>query len=910
MSEREPLLPTHAKNLRKEAAQYGSQLKRDAKRTSARYGIDPEDPVASIREAAPSREKLFHIAQLIGAVKAGKLPSQQQISGWIELILSSPVLDERSVAGSTRLSQQGAKVIQDLKGLLACVERIGESKNSDNKIQKFIWQTTQASADVTSEGRLSIDLPSSSTLGADGLGAEAQQDARRILNNVKQMGQLMLTSSEFRNLLADIQFLLRDLTADAASEAARKAGQAEGKIRPSERERKSRGEEIEIRAPTKKDVKAAAERAKGAVREAGTAGEGAAKWLDEHTPDDAKDEFVERVRDVIARVQQDSDFKDALNAIYSIGNKWIDIVQSVAEKAKEKTDVDVEAPEVEANANLREAVDLLTEILETFSGRSLNPVKDSFGKISEHVRAIYEGEASKETKELREFIEDVQSYIDRALNQDGFIQSNRASRQASELYDRAQSMLKASGKDANKELNKLKKDFDECMDEVTTFFEGFEEDSELNELGRRVEKLGDDLKVIDLRASFSAGGGGLPGFLSSLRQEGGALIRDLVEVMVPRVLEEIEEVPFPRMEWVSREADIVIDDLSLRGSTISLLPDRVRVVNRNELTLEQRRSSFGSQMDAHVYLEVDGLRVKAADVAYYIHKKTGWVGWEDYGLLDLDLGGRDGTKFVVKLSTADEEDSESFFKVEQVSVDMSSFKCKVRQTKHWLLNFFLMPFVRPTLRKVVQQLLEKQIAGWLQNSDRWLWGVQQRAKVINNYSKLAVAEGKGISAKAYTKAIFSPDSDAFSPYGSSSRRGATHTEVGLAEGVVVEGVDEGFKLAIGASYSKQLLPGRGGPFSYAQRRMREYEELERSVREGVRQVKESVEEAREGAKEAVEEVRQGAKEAAEEAKKGAKQVKKEAKKAEREADREERRSRRQNGWQSNVFDVQEGQHDE
>lgn len=904
-SEHEPLLPTHAKQARQRAEQYGSQAARDAKATARQYGVDPDNLGEQARQIAPSRQSLARIAQMVGAVKAGKLPSQKQLNQFIEAVMSSPVLDERNVAGSTRLSQQGAKVLQDIKGILACIERIGESKNGDDKIQKFIYQTSQASVNVTDEGGISAKLPTSSSVGADGLLDEAKKDSSKALGEIQQIGSLLLTSKAFRDLLADIQFLLRDLTADAAATAAQKAGGAESKLRPSDEERKKRGDAVEVRAPSKKDLDQAKEQAKRGAKQAQdnlqSSAQQAAKWLDEQTPDDVKDEFLERVKQVVDAVERDPDFKKALNGLYGIANKWTDIVQDVATKAKEQTDVDIDTPEAEANENLREAFQQLKEILETFAGRSLEPVEKSVSGLLEHAKEIYDNESSKESKELREFIEDVKSFIDRALNEDGFIQTNRSNRMASDLYDRAQKLFNATGKEANKQLSKLRGDFDDSLDEISTFVHGLEDDAELRELAQRIEKLGTDINIIDFQRIFNSGSQGIFNLFTDLRDSAGGLVRDTVEVIVPRLINEIQSIPFPRIEFISREADVVIDDLSLTASTASFVPDRVRVINRNDLTLDQRRSSFGSNFDASLYLEIEGLRVKAADVAYYINKKTGWIGWEDYGFLDLDLGGRDGTSFVVKLENADEDDAESYYKVKRVSVNMSSFKVKVRQTKHWFLNFFLMPFVRPVLRKVVQQLLEEQIKTWLQNQDRSLWAAQQRAKVINSYSKTAIKSGQGISTKAYLKAIFAPDSDAFEPYGKKTQQ--PRTDVGLAEGFRVQGPNDEFKLAIGASYSKQLLPGKGGPFRYAKEKMEEYKYIEDSVKQGVKMVREGAEELREGGREAVQQVREGVQGLEGDAKKAGGKAKQEAQKLSGEAGKQEREERRESGWRSDVFDL-------
>ncbi len=184
--------------------------------------------------------------------------------------------------------------------------------------------------------------------------------------------------------------------------------------------------------------------------------------------------------------------------------------------------------------------------------------------------------------------------------------------------------------------------------------------------------------------------------------------------------------------------------------------------------------------------------------------------------------------------------------------------------------------------------------------DRALWAAQQRAKVINSYSRTALRQGQGISASAYLKAIFSPDTDAFEPYGRKTKQ--PHTEVGLAEGFRVQGPHDEFKLAIGASYSKQLLPGKGGPYRYAKEKLEEYRYIEESVRQGVRDLKQGAQELREGASEAVEQVRAGVKGLEGEAKGKGGKLKKEADKLSGEAKKQERKERRESGWRSSAFD--------
>ena len=43
-----------------------------------------------------------------------------------------------------------------------------------------------------------------------------------------------------------------------------------------------------------------------------------------------------------------------------------------------------------------------------------------------------------------------------------------------------------------------------------------------------------------------------------------------------------------------------------------------------------------TNVDSQIRLKVEGLRISASDIAYYINSKEGW-GWQDAGLLSFEL---------------------------------------------------------------------------------------------------------------------------------------------------------------------------------------------------------------------------------------------------------------------------------
>ncbi len=116
MSERTPLLPTHAPN-----------------------------PSSLL----PSQSTRLQLSHALGAYKAGKLPSQTQLSALIDLAISSDFLKPSGGSSRTaRLGEEGSRVLSDFKEVLRGVKKWGEEKNGDDLLQNILWEFSESDLDV------------------------------------------------------------------------------------------------------------------------------------------------------------------------------------------------------------------------------------------------------------------------------------------------------------------------------------------------------------------------------------------------------------------------------------------------------------------------------------------------------------------------------------------------------------------------------------------------------------------------------------------------------------------------------------------------------------------------------------------------------------------------------------------
>lgn len=128
---------------------------------------------------------------------------------------------------------------------------------------------------------------------------------------------------------------------------------------------------------------------------------------------------------------------------------------------------------------------------------------------------------------------------------------------------------------------------------------------------------------------------------------------------------------------------------------------------------------------------MDGLRFNARDISYWVHKKTGFINFEDEGLLAVSFDNRvsfrlgssslfistkltflscfpQGISFDIELENASETDRESFFVVKSVHVDISDLEYAISRNKSWLL-WLASGTVGGLIKKVLKSSLESQV---------------------------------------------------------------------------------------------------------------------------------------------------------------------------------------------------------
>jgi hypothetical protein len=298
--------------------------------------------------------------------------------------------------------------------------------------------------------------------------------------------------------------------------------------------------------------------------------------------------------------------------------------------------------------------------------------------------------------ELKSWFKKVDSYIRKCLKDQGFIMNDRATEEWNEIYDRGSFLLR----------DRYRNHTDRIVDEVKFLADQFDKDPQNQRFAKSMNKLFTDLGNDE---------NGKPTFKPYL-------IKDLTEVIIPAVFENVRYIPIPRIEYRDPVVDFCVENLVIESD--NFMPNILEVSNDNYF--RWGRKNVANKKQHSIMVLVSGIQMDLKDVSYYLKKKEGFPSITDIGVLDIFLGGS-GFSFKMKLSTADENDRQNFFKVDKVDVDVKNLKIKIKQSRHKFLFSLAKSMAIKTLRPAIQKATEKFIKDKIHELDSMAYQIKIEA---------------------------------------------------------------------------------------------------------------------------------------------------------------------------------------
>ncbi|KPI35148.1 uncharacterized protein AB675_1363 [Cyphellophora attinorum] len=635
---------------------------------------------------------------------------------------SSLIAIKEAVQRGSRASRRLKEVIKQAKHLLL-------SKNQGNLLQDFIWDCQN------------LDGGNASLPGAPTDKETAKQHGNEALDGLKTLGTLILSNGQFRKLLDDAIILVRDMAGDAASNAANKVrpdeerlnqidqpaedntwhdvpdlskdnikGQvssAYNKNKPFNREQAkdaaATGADQAQQQPTADNQQAAQTGASTTVgqlkdqarsnipdetqekaRDAKNAAAQRSKnYLSKKMPQERREQSIWRLKKMIVEIQGHSDYQQAIETLLNLAETYAGHANTVAK------DSHGTVKGAHTDNSLQSAEANLKTLIERFANST--STDDLFDALNQ----IYRD--AQQDPELRNWFKQVDAYIRKALRQQGFILQDQANDEWNALYDKGNFLLR----------ERYRSHTDRLLDEVKFLSSQFEQDPQNRAFGDAVQKL----------------------FLDLGNDENGKstfkphLVKDVTEVIIPAIFENVRYVPIPRIEVSDPMVDVVVENLVLESN--NLFPNVMEFGSDNYFRMGRRQVK--NKHENKVMISASGIQCDLRDVAYYIKKKQGFPSITDKGVMDIILGG-EGFSFKIAARNAQKSDRTKFIAVDNVDVQVKNLQVKIKQSNHKLLFGIAKPLLLKVMRPAIQKVIEKQIKDAFEKADAYLWSIHQESR--------------------------------------------------------------------------------------------------------------------------------------------------------------------------------------
>jgi len=653
---------------------------------------DPERTRAE-QEALKTADKATKIA---GALSEGKLPTTEQIATSIESLQESDAIHETARG----MSPLGKRVFANTEKLLESTKNLLVEKNAGDELQNVIFYGSKAARDIGGNTNIPPDLKQkyeNKSGDVESLAKDAWQKALTI-------PQLLISSSEFRKLINDINSIIQEAIASGVPGQEPPSHDVEGEqsLKGVAHQTKSRARESAY--PLAKE---AADRVDPIIRDFSegkktlqeTATEGAKslatnfkeKVTSYHITPEQRERIVARFKNVMIEAQKRPEYQSALTDIVDVVRRISEYTKEFASEVRENT-----AESASQSSSLKIAQQNAKELLERFANNySLDRLIDSLNSLGDQIQ---------HDEELRNYLKELQEFVLSSLKSPDYIQQTNYNEYGSQLIQRGRHNLLDNYHDYTSSIaEELRKFNDSLQEDKTTLqwkhdFENLMKDIFMDEKGRPTIKF--------------------------------ELIKDFGKVL-PLIAEKLKFLPLPRMENFDDQYEYIFDNIVLHVSDI--VPKHIHINLTTDINLDREDNEIVVNTAT---MEMSKLRADARNIAFFYKKKGGLITMKDVGLVDFAIPS-DGLRICLKLllNMPSEKEPSLRLSVLEAETEISELRIRLHDTRHDFLYVFLTPLVEKRLKRQLENIITENAKKSVEFVQESLNRLQAKASETYRFSK-------------------------------------------------------------------------------------------------------------------------------------------------------------------------------
>ncbi|KAG9250716.1 uncharacterized protein F5Z01DRAFT_344049 [Emericellopsis atlantica] len=619
-------------------------------------------------------EKL-HTYQMLRAMSKGYMPSNEQTIVHLRTLLSADVLNP----DVPDLSDSGRALLRTTKLLLQQLITLLQNKNSEDQIQDFLWCLAKA--------RLNVDTED---LAARASAAKAKGDTAAAYESLRTVGSLLLTNSDFRVFLSDVETVAREVFRDTAFSLADVSKKAGKKLEPSEEDQKAvqQANGNSKAPPTKEDLAGEAKEvtqilAQGASEVAHDAGDSVV----EHATGEEQEALVTRLKAAVMKLRKKPDYSQSVSTLSTLLRRYLLAYSHAATEAVDAVEDDVDR-NPEADRALKNFWMFLTSIGD----------KDEWNKVEDAFKAVVED--GKSDPDFDELVRNISNMVQDMLADPDFFDH------VDERLNEVRTKSKKLQSDSN-----MSEDLSKLLNALHAAFQSFMRDTDVHKLLRTSTRLAHLLSPTG-------------------QYTNGALITDSVNVFVPMAINAVQYIPIPRVEVSTPAVDLLMENLILEpGRTVnqsSFLPFQLNITTQNDIQVRKARMRVASTMRSLVRVKISGMSIAADDLGYWLRLHSGLLRVMDEGIAGFHLDER-GLDIAVDLEIGRDR-MDSMVALRGVTVKIHHLNYTLSQSKFACLAWLFKPLVRPIVRKALEFQISKGITEGLETLNRELLYARERLR--------------------------------------------------------------------------------------------------------------------------------------------------------------------------------------
>ncbi|KAK5115485.1 hypothetical protein LTR62_001144 [Meristemomyces frigidus] len=619
----------------------------------------------------------LHSYQMFRAMSKGYMPSTEQTLVNLRTFLASDVLNP----DNGDLSDSGRQLVKYTRQWLQRFMDLLEHKNDKDQIQDLIWYLSKSRIEIDTED---IARRASKT--------RAKADTAAAYQSIKTVGSLLLTNSDFRVFLNDLNIMGREVFKDSAFKLSKVAKKAGKQIEPSSEQHQKVievGADADGEAPTVKDLgNEVAEVSKVVANGTAQVAKTAATSAEEKLQGDEGKTMLNRLKQAVLKLRERNDYSDSVSTIGTLIKRYAVIYSRAAQNVQNIVEEDTST-----NAELDRAMKNAWILVTSFGDKEeWKKTEDAFHKVLSH---------KENNPQFEGVMQDVGNSVQKLLTDPSFF--DNAQEKVQELREKSQNM--------GGEENGVNQDIQALLNQLQITLHSVIEDKDIHSLIETSTRLAMVLSPDNAIANPD-------------------LINDAINVFVPLLIAAIQYIPIPRLEISTPDIDLLLENLIIEpGKTVnhtSFLPYRLKVETYNDFELRKAKFKTTTATTSLVTIKIDGLSARADEVGFWLRAHSGIFRLTDEGIAGFALDEK-GLDIHIDVEIGKER-LEQILTLKAVRVHIHKLNYQMRKSKFSWLGFLLKPLLRPIIRKTMEKQLASALEGFFHAANRELLYARERLR--------------------------------------------------------------------------------------------------------------------------------------------------------------------------------------